>query len=108
MPGLATAELPGVLSWGRLETRQSVDDSDAPPIPQHIGQTATPALLGCLWGTEHPPSQAGKAERGLLSYVMLCYAVLREATLLLSLWEGDLAPWELKKSLETFLPFHSS
>lgn len=96
MPGLATAELPGVLSWGGLETGQSVDDSDALPTPQHTGQSATPALLGCLWGTEHPPSQAGKAERGLLCYVMLCYArlcyaVLREATLL-SLWEGDLAP----------------
>lgn len=33
MPGLATAELPGVLSWGELETGQSVDDSDAPPTP---------------------------------------------------------------------------
>lgn len=72
MPGLATAELPGVLSWGGLETGQSVDDSDALPTPQHTGQTATPALLGCRWGTEHPPSQAGKAERRLLCYVMLC------------------------------------
>lgn len=72
MPGLATAELPGVLSWRGMETGQSVDDSDAPPTPQHTGQTATPALLGCLWGIEHPPSQAGKAERGLLCYVMLC------------------------------------
>lgn len=44
----------------------------------------------------------------MLCYATLGYAVLREATLLLSLWEGDLAPWELQKSLETFLPFYSS
>lgn len=79
-----------------------------PPHPhQHTGQTATPALFGCLWGTEHPPSQAG---RWLLHCAVLCSGPLHCAEggnfPLPSLEEG---PGVLKKYLEMFLlPFQSS
>lgn len=64
MPGLATAEAPGVLSWGGLETGQTVDDSDTPSHPTPPPPAHRLACYTCLiWlpvGTEHPPSQAGR------------------------------------------------
>lgn len=49
MPGLATAEAPGVLSWGRLET---VNDSDTPshptpPPPAEARLLHLPYLAAC-------------------------------------------------------------
>lgn len=90
MPGLATAEAPGVLSWGGLET---VNDSDTPshPTPPRPAE-ATPALFGCLWGRglSMLPLRQEDSSCAVLSYALVHYTVLKDGTFLLPPWKRDL------------------
>ena len=62
MPGLATAEAPGVLSWEGLETGPTVNDSDTPPPPP---PPPPPTPPGPPPGAPPPPGQEGSVGKVL-------------------------------------------